>query len=438
MFAAQSHLETRSPTAKYASDNKPHEKNASTSNPHWQSLALNPIPLQPQLAVTENGDAHEQEADRAASHAINALSNATSNSPNAHHIANAARALSTNSNKAHHIAPAAPAPSTLAPPIVHQALHSAGQPLDHDTRSFMESQLGHDFSAVRTHTDSDSAEANNALQSHALTSGHDIAFGAGQFAPHTREGNRLIAHELTHVAQQAKSGAAVSQPIVQRSPALSSRNTTDHIDDSVASDIDQAIAESATIRKYFDAKSLKKTAGHISVDDPVVYAKKYETYAKQHKDMPDVKDVPGYTDRKSGVIELKLNSADVEAVLHEAVHLNSSELFAKNFGHALNEGVTEYFAEKILSEQGLSGGRAYRDEYKLAQQLVATFNEEQVANAYFKGDHTMYKAILAKFSASNTTGFATWRKNVLSDKKADWDNAAQQLKTLFAGLHESL
>ena len=32
--------------------------------------------------------------------------------------------------------------------------------------------------------------------------GHDIAFGAGQYAPESPEGQRLLAHELTHVAQQ--------------------------------------------------------------------------------------------------------------------------------------------------------------------------------------------------------------------------------------------
>lgn len=40
-----------------------------------------------------------------------------------------------------------------APPIVHQALNSSGQPLDRATRGFMEPRFGWDFSAVRVHTD---------------------------------------------------------------------------------------------------------------------------------------------------------------------------------------------------------------------------------------------------------------------------------------------
>src|SRR5262249_46088785 len=48
------------------------------------------------------------------------------------------------------------------------------------------------------------------------TVGHDIVFGAGRFAPHTGEGRRLIAHELTHVVQQS---AGTARNVVQRQPS---------------------------------------------------------------------------------------------------------------------------------------------------------------------------------------------------------------------------
>lgn len=38
----------------------------------------------------------------------------------------------------------------------------------------------------------------------AYTVGHDVVFAAGRYAPHTREGRHLLAHELTHVVQQAQ------------------------------------------------------------------------------------------------------------------------------------------------------------------------------------------------------------------------------------------
>jgi hypothetical protein len=91
----------------------------------------------------------------------------------------------------------------VAPPIVHEVLHSPGQPLDGKTRSFFEPRFGHDFSRVRVHTDAragDSAEAVNAL---AYTVGQDIVFARQAYTPKTEAGRRLMAHELVHAAQQS-------------------------------------------------------------------------------------------------------------------------------------------------------------------------------------------------------------------------------------------
>jgi len=88
------------------------------------------------------------------------------------------------------------------PPIVHEVLRSSGQPLDTATRGFMEPRLGHDFSRVRVHTDARGAESAWTVNALAYTVGHDVVFGAGQYAPHTIEGQKLIGHELTHMVQQ--------------------------------------------------------------------------------------------------------------------------------------------------------------------------------------------------------------------------------------------
>src|SRR5258705_4310879 len=39
------------------------------------------------------------------------------------------------------------------PPIIHEVLRSPGQPLDAETRAFMEPRFGHDFRQVRIHSD---------------------------------------------------------------------------------------------------------------------------------------------------------------------------------------------------------------------------------------------------------------------------------------------
>ena len=101
--------------------------------------------------------------------------------------------------------PAGQAGPDAVPPIVHDVLRSSGQPLDPATRAFMEPRFGHDFSRVRVHTDARAAESARAVNALAYTVGRDVVFGQGQYAPGTSAGQRLAAHELTHVMQQSES-----------------------------------------------------------------------------------------------------------------------------------------------------------------------------------------------------------------------------------------
>src|SRR5215218_3364477 len=118
-------------------------------------------------------------------------------------------------------------PATV-PSIVHDVLRSPGQPLDFNTRNFMEPRFGHDFSRVRVHTDAKAAESARAVNALAYTVGHDMAFGAGQYVPETSEGRRLVAHELAHVVQQITASnqlrpadfasSSVGSDVLQRKP----------------------------------------------------------------------------------------------------------------------------------------------------------------------------------------------------------------------------
>ncbi|MBS1914321.1 MAG: DUF4157 domain-containing protein [Bacteroidetes bacterium] len=79
---------------------------------------------------------------------------------------------------------------------------ATGQPMEHTTRSFMESRFGSDFSGVRVHADNRAARAARSLEALAYTTGNDIVFGGGRYQPETPGGRHLLAHELTHVVQQ--------------------------------------------------------------------------------------------------------------------------------------------------------------------------------------------------------------------------------------------
>lgn len=108
------------------------------------------------------------------------------------------------------------------PSLVKEVVGSGGgAPMDRDTRGFMESRLGADFSDVRVHTDAKASESARSVQAHAYTVGADVVFQSGKYEPESDSGKRMLAHELTHVVQQrsgpvagtaAPGGIKVSHP----------------------------------------------------------------------------------------------------------------------------------------------------------------------------------------------------------------------------------
>lgn len=97
--------------------------------------------------------------------------------------------------------------------VIERAIASrnGGESLPRDTKLFMESRFGYDFSRVRVHTGSDAARVTQSLNAHAFATGSDIYFGERKYSPQTQSGKRLLAHELTHVIQQGGgSGSGIS------------------------------------------------------------------------------------------------------------------------------------------------------------------------------------------------------------------------------------
>jgi hypothetical protein len=97
---------------------------------------------------------------------------------------------------------------------------SGGMPLPPAERAFFEARLGFDFSRVRVHADDAGGAAARAVGARAFARGLDIGFSVGAYAPGTPQGRRLLAHELTHIVQQAgnRPSAMAGGGLVQREP----------------------------------------------------------------------------------------------------------------------------------------------------------------------------------------------------------------------------
>ena len=157
------------------------------------------LSLQAKLRISEPGDQYEQEADLVADQIIKMS-----------HPFFQRQIESENENGEIVQREITPKPTPLisdqslseAPPIVQEVLNSPSQPLDAETRTFMETRFEQDFSQVRVYTDGNAANGARATRARAFTIGGNIVFGSGEYAPTTIEGKRLIAHELTHVVQQ--------------------------------------------------------------------------------------------------------------------------------------------------------------------------------------------------------------------------------------------
>lgn len=215
---------------------------SSLSQVNWSFVATpshSPLPIQPKLQDGAVDDALEWEADRDAEqimrtpdpiaapylrlvHSLDANLRrkcACEDSVAQYDERKEERAIALRLKAASYVTPAG------APDIVHEVLRSPGQSLDAAARDFMEPRFGHDFGQIRVHADAQAAKSARAVKALAYTVGHHVVFGVGRYDPATREGSKLLAHELTHAAQQcatdvippksrlsAANGAADSEP----------------------------------------------------------------------------------------------------------------------------------------------------------------------------------------------------------------------------------
>jgi hypothetical protein len=89
---------------------------------------------------------------------------------------------------------------------------------------------------VRVHTGAAASSSAWALNAVAYTVGNDIVFGESQYAPDTRAGQQLLAHELVHTVQQGRNSVGLSQSL-----DVAAEHEADHVS--------HAVADLATVSK---------------------------------------------------------------------------------------------------------------------------------------------------------------------------------------------
>jgi hypothetical protein len=107
-----------------------------------------------------------------------------------------------------------------------------GSPLDSDAREKLEASMGEDFSDVRVHADSNADALSRSIQADAFTTGADVFFRSGKYEPLSSDGQKLLAHELTHVVQQR--GAAPATELTVTDPGDASEREASDVADRVS------------------------------------------------------------------------------------------------------------------------------------------------------------------------------------------------------------
>ena len=85
----------------------------------------------------------------------------------------------------------------------------AGQVLPPRLRVRLERRMGADLRHVRVHTGTTAADSADRMSARAYTVGSHVVFGAGEYRAGDLVGEALLAHEMAHVVQQTRGGAAV-------------------------------------------------------------------------------------------------------------------------------------------------------------------------------------------------------------------------------------
>jgi hypothetical protein len=86
-----------------------------------------------------------------------------------------------------------------------ESRRGSGRRLEEPVRQRMEQAFSTDLSGVRIHDDPTAARLNRMVSARAFTTGRDVFFGAGEYAPDTAAGERVLAHEIAHTLQPSGS-----------------------------------------------------------------------------------------------------------------------------------------------------------------------------------------------------------------------------------------
>ncbi|MHC5755974.1 MAG: eCIS core domain-containing protein, partial [Nostoc sp.] len=186
-------------------------------------------PIQAKLTIGEPGDKYEQEADETARQVVQRIHQPQSEKLQRESLPEEEEELQMKPERSiqQESLPAEEEELQMKPMVQRVAdggmaaspdletsilqARGGGQSLADNIRQPMEQAFGTDFSGVKVHTGTQADQLNQSIHAKAFTTGQDVFFRQGAYEPGSQEGQKLLAHELTHVVQQGEGRAQGKQ-----------------------------------------------------------------------------------------------------------------------------------------------------------------------------------------------------------------------------------
>jgi uncharacterized protein YidB (DUF937 family) len=184
---------------------------------HDSGSFFSPVALQPKLKIGSPNDKYERQADRVAEAVVSSPAPAIQQQRNENSGGILQRKCTEcEKEEGLQMKSDSGAAAGNAPSAISQKIQNAGggNNLSESVSSEMSQKIGADFSNVNIHTGHEASQLNQSLGARAFTHGNNIFFNSGEYNPGSREGKRLLAHELTHVVQQGTTSRGIQRKVI--------------------------------------------------------------------------------------------------------------------------------------------------------------------------------------------------------------------------------
>jgi hypothetical protein len=289
-----------------------------------------------------------------------------------------------------------------APEPVQAAIEAArggGVPLEAKINKQVGGALGADFSHVRVHSDRQSDDLNQSLSARAFTTGSDIFFRQGEYAPATTSGQRLLAHELTHVLQQGAGKANKVQTKLTVGPAgdayeqeaeatadqvMRALNRPAQADDEPEGapgrfkSIRDLTAQPQRVQRLLSSRELTTLAGQPH-EDVTLFGKVIKSMSTAYKDVLSKLDSYNSLLQGMGVIHFTgKRQANVYTALRNLLDSCTSYVFDHDDDKKRTPHIRSLIADITLEQQALDTIKANPDAYpnKLLKNAVDEVRSE--------------------------------------------------------------